>query len=189
MLDKAVNTSLSASFWDRHRSKLLITLVFLQIVVLLGLTASSYAAIWFGQEIRIQTAPIDPRDLLYGDHVRLKYDISQLRLSLWKESASLPERGKAVYVLMKRNTSSSTGFYEAAGVYASKPSAAQDDVVLKGRMGYSYNDIFHVEYSLETYYVSENSGKELEKQAGNMLARVKVAPWGRAVLVGLEPVK
>jgi uncharacterized membrane-anchored protein len=172
----------------RRRSKMLIALVILQIAVLLGVTGSSYAVLWFGQEIRIATVPVDPRDPIYGDHVVLSYTISALPNSLWKESDKLPESGATLYVLMRPGASGTSGIYDAAGVYAHKPSVSNGDVVLKGRMTYSYNDTFHVDYGLETYYVPENTGKVLEQQSGHMLARVKVAPWGRSLLEGLEPV-
>jgi uncharacterized membrane-anchored protein len=172
----------------RRRLKMLIALVILQIAVLLGVTGSSYAVLWFGKEIRIPTVPVDPRDPIYGDHVVLNYTISSLPNSLWQESDKLPNPGATLYVLMKPRLSGTSDIYDAAGVYAHKPSVSKGDVVLKGRMTYSYNDTFHVDYGLETYYVPENTGKVLEQQSGRMHARVKVAPWGRAVLEGLEPV-
>jgi uncharacterized membrane-anchored protein len=190
MPDKAINLPAKSSFWIRHRLKLVIGLLLLQMMFLLGLTASSYAVLWYGQEIRIQTAPIDPRDPLYGDHVVLNYQISELKSSLWKESGKLPNPGETVYVLLKRISPDADGIYEAAGVYARKPVTTQAEAVLKARMAYSYDydNIFHLEYGLEAYYVPENTGKALEEKAhaGVMLATVKVAPWGRAVLTGLE---
>jgi uncharacterized membrane-anchored protein len=191
MLDQTAGLPAGPTMRNRRRSLVLIVLAALQIVFLLGVAASSYAVLGYGQEIRIQTIPLDPRDPLYGDHVNLKFSISELPASLWKESGELPKRGKVVYVLMKRNAAGSSGVYDAVAAYAHKPSAAQDEVVIKGRMSYSYDNKFMVEYGLEKFYVPQNTGKQLEEQArkGNMLARVKVASWGRSVLEGLEPGK
>jgi uncharacterized membrane-anchored protein len=192
MLDQTAGLPAGPTLRNRRRSLLLIVLAALQIVFLLGVAASSYVVLGYGQEIRIQTIPLDPRDPLYGDHVNLKFSISELPASLWKESGELPNRGKVVYVLMKRKTGDSSSVYDAVAAYAHKPSVAQDEVVIKGRMRYSYNNKFiHVEYGLEKFYVPENTGKQLEEQArkGNMLARVKLASWGRSVLEGLEPGK
>jgi uncharacterized membrane-anchored protein len=191
MLDQTAGLPAGPTLRNRRRSLLLIVLAALQIVFLLGIAASSYAVLWYGQEIRIQTIPLDPRDPLYGDHVNLKFSISELPTSLWKESGEMPKGGTVVYVLMKRKASDSSGVYDAVAAYAHKPSAAGDEVVIKGRMSFSYDKKFIVEYGLEKFYVPENTGKQLEEQArqGNILARVKVASWGRSVLEGLEPGK
>ncbi|SEB94428.1 GDYXXLXY domain-containing protein [Paenibacillus sp. GP183] len=191
MLDPTAELPAGPTLRNRRRSLVLIVLAALQIVFLLGVAVSSYSVLWYGQEIRIQTMPLDPRDPLYGDHVNLKLSISELSTSLWKESGDLPKKGMVIYVLMKRKTADNAGIYDAVGVYAHKPSAGQDEVVIKGRMSYSYNNKFNVEYGLEKFYVPENTGKALEEQArqGNMTARVKVAFWGRSALEGLEPGK
>jgi uncharacterized membrane-anchored protein len=191
MLDQIAGLPAGPTRRKRRRSLILIVLVALQIVFLLGVAASSYAVLWFGQEIRIQTIPLDPRDPLYGDHVNLKFSISELPTSLWKESGVLPKSGTVVHVLMKRKAADNSGVYEAVGAYAHRPAAAADEVVIKGRMSYSYDNKFFVEYGLEKFYVPENTGKVLEEQSrqGNIMARVKVASWGRSVLEGLEPGK
>jgi uncharacterized membrane-anchored protein len=191
MLDPASSLPAGPARRHRRRSLWLIILAALQIVFLLGVAASSYTVLWYGQEIRIQTVPIDPRDLVYGDHVNLKFSISELPVSLWKEPGALPDSGKTVYVLIKPTGADKSAVYDAVGGYANKPSPAQDEVVIKGRISYSFDNKFIVEYGIEKFYVPENTGKELEEQAikGNILARVKVASWGRSVLEGLEPVK
>lgn len=176
------------SFLIRHRTKLLIGLVILQILFLSGIAAASFAVSRFGKEIRIQTVPVDPRDLLYGDYVILSYEISRLDISLWKgASGSEPKQGKPVYVVLKPE-SAAKGAYQAVGVYPYKPEALQDEVILKGRVEYAYDRDrqIHMKYGLEKYYVPEHTGKDLEKQAGSLIAKVKVSPSGSSVLVGLE---
>lgn len=72
----------------KRRSLLVFGLVLLQALVLAGVAVSYYAVGWFGQDVRVRTVPVDPRDLLYGDYVTLSYDISQLDPSLWKDPAA-----------------------------------------------------------------------------------------------------
>ncbi len=171
----------------RHRLKLFIGLVLAQVLFLAGIAGSSYAVGWFGKEVRIQTAPVDPRDLLYGDYVILNYEISLLNRSLWKDSSEpAASQGKAVYVVLKPESSEAKAIYNAVGIYASKPKLQEDEVLLKGRIDYDDGSRLHIKYGLEKYYVPENSGTKLEQQAGGMVARIKVAPWGSPVIEKLE---
>jgi uncharacterized membrane-anchored protein len=185
MLEKKELQSTS-SVWVRHRSKLIIGLVLAQLIFLIGISLSYYAVGWYGKEIRLQTVPIDPTDLLYGDYVILKYDVNQLHASLWKGSGSVPKDGTLLYVVMKPDPSSSNGTFEAIGIYDKKPVVHDAEVILKGRSQYSYDDKINVEYGLEKYYVSENKGQELEKQVGKLIIHIKVAPWGTSVLDSIE---
>ncbi|MDF2960054.1 MAG: hypothetical protein K0S39_1789 [Paenibacillus sp.] len=165
-----------------RRAKLLLLIVLLQALFLCGIAGSYYAVGWYGNEIKLKTVPVDPRDLLYGDYVTLSYEISQLNPSLWKGEGELPKQGSRVYVLLKPVN----GLYEATGIYAEKPATAPDESVLKGRVRSSWTEEIRVEYGLEQYYVPEGTGKELEEAARHMIVAVKVAPWGQAKIVGLE---
>jgi uncharacterized membrane-anchored protein len=172
--------------WVRLHSKLWMVLLLAQMLFLIGITLSFYAVGWFGREIRLQTIPIDPRDLLYGDYVTLNYDINHIKTSLWQGVGNISKQGKTIYVKLKLDVKSKNGTYEAVGIYDQKPSFNDGEVILKGHTDYSDNNIIHVKYGLETYYVQENTGKTLEEQAGNLVSKVKVAPWGRAVLENVE---
>lgn len=83
---------------------------------------------------------------------------------------------------------SANGLYEATGIYRNKPSTQAGEAVLKGTVDYSWDDLLRIEYGLERYYVPEGTGKELEREARNMIVRVKIAPWGQARINGLEEV-
>jgi uncharacterized membrane-anchored protein len=170
--------------FHKYRTKLLAALALAQALFLIGIAGSSYAAVRFGQEVRIRTAPVDPRDMVYGDYVVLNYEISRLDASLWKDAGSIPERGEPVYVVLVKEPA---GVYEAAGVYRTRPrTGVGGGIVLKGRVDDRYDNTIRVRYGLEKYYVAERQGQELERKAGTMVAIVNVAPWGQAVLSGLE---
>jgi uncharacterized membrane-anchored protein len=166
----------------QRRVKLLFALILLQLLFLGGIAGSYYAVGWLGQEIKLKTVPVDPRDLLYGDYVTLGYEISQLSPAMWKGAGELPEPGDRVYVLLKPNN----GLYEAAGIYGGKPAAAPGEAVLRGRVDSSWDEQIRIAYGLEQYYVPEGTGKELEEQAKDMIVTVKVASWGQAKITGLE---
>ncbi|MDF2815384.1 MAG: hypothetical protein K0Q81_1584 [Paenibacillus sp.] len=172
------------TIWNgMRRSRRLLLLVALQILFLLGLSGSYYAAGWWGDEIRLQTVPVDPRDLLYGDYVILNYEISSLKPELWKESGEKPDNGDVIYVALKPDNN---GIYRPIGAYADKPEVNGDEVVLKGRVSYSWDEAITVKYGLERYYIPEGTGAELEKQTGDTIVQVKIAPWGQMRITGLE---
>jgi uncharacterized membrane-anchored protein len=166
------------------RSKLLIGLVLVQALFLISVALSYYAIGWYGKEIRLQTVPIDPRDLLYGDYVNLNYDINEISASLWKGPGKIYELKKNIYVVLKPDELSKNGTYKAVAIYDHKPAVQEDEVILKGRSDYTGDNTIHVKYGLETYYISENTGKVLEEKAalGTLVTKVKVASWGRAII-------
>ncbi|GGG02877.1 GDYXXLXY domain-containing protein [Paenibacillus abyssi] len=163
------------------RLKLLVGLVLLQVIVLLGLAFSYIAVDWYGKEIRLETAPVDPRDLFYGDYVILNYEISRLPDEMWHGGAAQPERGQRAYVLLRPSTEHPE-LYEAAGIYDERPDAGTEDVVLKARVEYAWDGNIELTYGFERYYVPEGTGKALEEQRENMQVAIKVAPWGQAKL-------
>jgi uncharacterized membrane-anchored protein len=172
----------------KPRSKLFLGLVLLQALFLIAIALSYYAIGWYGKEIRLQTLPIDPRDLLYGDYVNLNYDINEISTSLWKGPGKINDLSNNLYVVLKLDELSKNGTYKAVALYGHKPTVQEDEVILKGRTNYTGDDTIHVKYGLETYYISENSGKELEQKAnlGKLVANVKVASWGRAIIEDIE---
>lgn len=172
----------------KHRKKLFILLITIQVLFLVGITTSYYAVSWFGKEVRLDTEPVDPRDLLYGDYVILNYDISNVSNSLWKGSKSdeTPKVGTTVYVVLIPKSPEEDPIYSAVGVYKEKPSIQNDEVILRGKIDYSFDQNIRIKYGIEKYYVPENTGKELEDHVGDMTVRVKSAPWGQAVIEELE---
>jgi uncharacterized membrane-anchored protein len=167
----------------KRRITLLLVVVVFQLLFLGGIAASYYAVGWFGNEIKIKTVPVDPRDLLYGDYVTLSYEISNLAPQLWAESSEKPKQGDQVYVLLQP---SKDQLYEAVGIYSKQPSVSSGQAVLKGTVDYSWDEMIHIKYGLERYYVPEGTGQVLEDQARNMIVRVKIAPWGQSRISGLE---
>ncbi|CAG7654465.1 GDYXXLXY domain-containing protein [Paenibacillus allorhizosphaerae] len=168
---------------NKRRSWLLAGLVLLQTLVLAGIAVSYYAVGWFGQEIRVKTVPVDPRDLLYGDYVTLSYDISRLDPGLWKEAGPAPERGEPIYVVLKPGAD---GLAQAVGAYRTKPAVQPGEIALRGSVNYNSPDSIRVKYGVEKYYVPEGTGKSLEEKADRLVVRMKVAPWGQAKIEQLE---
>lgn len=166
-----------------RRRPLLRGLIAAQVLYVLGVAGAGYATAAFGQHITLATTPIDPRDLLYGDFVRLHYAISETPLRLWP-AAVPPRRRQAVFVLLAPGPD---GLSFPVGVYPEAPSPGPDQVVLRGWVTDVYRSSFALRFNLERYYVPEGSGLRLEK-AGRLhplRVRVSIAPWGQARIAGV----
>ncbi|WP_134701819.1 GDYXXLXY domain-containing protein [Ammoniphilus sp. YIM 78166] len=168
--------------------KKFIIFVLLQVFVLCYMAVSQYAVEWIGQEVRLKTAPVDPRDLLYGDYVILNYEISDIPASyLAIQGQNKPKRGDKLWVVVRQEGN----YHQLVSAHLKKPSVSENEVILKGKINYvsEYWDpekqentriqSVRVLYGFERYYVPEGTGKELEDKRGQFDVIVKVAPWGQ----------
>jgi uncharacterized membrane-anchored protein len=158
-------------------------LLIAQLLFLLLIAASYYGVDWVGKEVRLRTAPVDPRDIFYGDFVYLNYEISTLSMELWKGEEA-PEHGDTVFVVLRREGST----HEAVAVYPKKPPIQKGEIILKGKLQrwFSPQNQLGIVYGFERYYVPENTGRHIEEQWENIVVVVKVAPWGQAKIDRLE---
>ena len=170
-----------------RRKILLWLLVGAQVLYVLGVAAAGYATTALGQHIVLSTRPIDPRDLLYGDFVRLRYAISEVPSSLWRDPAAPPRRRQNVYVLLAAGPDSLSS---ALGVYATAPRPGANQAVLRGWISDVYQHSLSLRYGLERYYVPEGSGLRLEQlgQTRPLRVRVSIAPWGQSRITSVQEV-
>jgi uncharacterized membrane-anchored protein len=156
--------------------------VALQLLFILGLVAYKEVTLRFGTEVVLQTVPVDPRDLFRGDYVVLRYEVSTL------ESTKVccvydVEQGDRVFVhLVPSTTAEGEGVWSAIAV--AKEVGSDWDVFLKGRVVDYSGDTIRVEYGIESYFVPEGQGLEIER-AQDVKARVAVNGFGEGVIKGL----
>lgn len=120
-----------------------------------------------GQLILLSLAPVDPRSLMQGDYMRLRYDLSE---DINRDS--IPKRGYCIVRLDKHQVAKRVRFQEHAqplkeGEYA---------------INYSYSDSWNVNIGAESYFFQEG---EAEKYEAAKYGGVKVDKAGNSVLVGL----
>ena len=177
-------TDLLSWFSNPARRRLLLRmLVAAQVLYVLGVAGAGYATTALGRRVVLATTPIDPRDLLYGDFVWLRYAISENPLGRW-HGPQAPQRRQAVFVLLATGPDSLS---TAVGVYAQAPKPSVGQAVLRGWVTDVYPVSFNLRFNLERYYVPEGSGLRLEK-AGRLhplRVRVSIAPWGQARITGV----
>ena len=154
------------------KTKAFILVLALQSALLLGLVAQQEFRLASPTTVLLETAPVDPRDLLRGDYVILNYKISNLAgLFIPPLRTSEDLAGKTVYVALEKRGA----FHEAVSASLNTISAGQNQVVLKGKLQYGWG-VARVEYGLERFYVREGTGNP----RGKLSVEVAVSTGGEA---------
>ncbi len=148
--------------------KALYALLLAQLLALTGLYA--YHAVGLGYPVyRLRTVPVDPRDLLRGDYVILRYEISRLPEALKQEP--LPA---AVWVRLKPDGQA----WGIESVKSYRQSEFDDErrnwPVLRARREGS-----ELIYDLERFYVPEGAGRNAPP-GGKLMVEIAVRPNGGA---------
>ena len=153
-----------------------------------------------GREVLLKTVPVDPRDILMGDYVILNYEIGQMNLNNGSNYAQVfSKSGQKRYVSVGKYelnkqvyTKLSTDENDIAyieEVYDKKPN--NNHLYLKGKMSKcdTVNPLWKngkcIKYGIESYYVKEKTGLELEKNLRNgTLVKVSIDRNGNAKVKG-----
>ena len=142
--------------------------------------------------VTLETAPIDPRDLFRGDYVILNYAITELPLGdLDGDDAFEP--GAPIYVELTPEGD----IWKPVAVWRAFREAAPGHAIMRGRVGYVSPGSFVtdapdgngepmreacpdcgraiVSYGIESYFVPEGEGRELEDSRNACRITVDVA--------------
>ncbi|MFS0824316.1 GDYXXLXY domain-containing protein [Bacillus sp. 1P02SD] len=124
-----------------------------------------------GKEITLELAPVDPRSMLQGDYVTLRYEIAEV------PELTNVRSGNRVYILAKKDQN---GVYQREKILTSidpkEYQLAEDEVLIAGK----YNGYDGVILGIESYFVKEGTGLDLQLDAKH--AKVKVAKNGNAIV-------
>ncbi|WP_089134999.1 MULTISPECIES: GDYXXLXY domain-containing protein [Geobacillus] len=127
----------------------------------------------YGDVVKLELEPVDPRSVLQGDYIQLRYDISTIR--------SLDGSGKVKVALRK----GPDGVHRFAGVYAVNGekwpgfTRQQGDILINGTF---YGT--QVVYGIESYFVPEKTG--IKRQEDARFAYVRVSQHGDALLEAIS---
>ena len=171
--------------------------IMLQCVLLVLMVADRMQILREGREVTLQTQPVDPRDLLRGDYVVLRYDISEVPAGALAGQPAA-ERYPVVFVKLAPDAG---GLYQAVSVHAAPVPVNAPEILIRGRVTYScgsdsriFCDSLTIKYGLESYFVPEGEGRKLEQARNARKLRIVAAvlPSGRAAIKRLlldgEPV-
>lgn len=176
----------------------------LQIAVLLYMVWSRVDLLRNGREITVDVVPVDPRDLFRGDYVILGYSFSTVTRataqtgepgSVAEADVTLPKgsyRNAAVYVTLAQGEGGSWSRVAIADRYPDTVAAGH--IVLKGHVDHIWPGatadqlMGRIRYGIESYFVPEGEGREIEKLVREKKVRavLAVAGDGTAALKALE---
>ena len=141
-----------------------------------------------GDEVVLQTEPVDPRDLMRGDYVTLRYEISTvLRRDIQGQPA---QDDRFVYVALKAGKNGVWHFSRAS--FAPFGDLAAGELQIRGEATYPISDgsnaTIHLRYGIERYYVPEGEGRAIEnsQRALKITAIVAIDGAGKAVMKALQ---
>ena len=142
-----------------------IAAVALQVLALVYLAGQRELILHTGQTVWLRTAPVDPRDAMRGDYVRLDYEISRVSRSLWRDGLANSNRveefsrgGRRVYASLRVNTE---GLGELVSLSDRQPA---DGLFLRGSTESSWGDTLRVQYGIEAFFMEQGRAKEMENQ-------------------------
>lgn len=164
------------------------------LVILVGMTVAPFMTVLTGDEIKLETKPVDPTDLFRGDYVTLSYKAEEVHESkvdkkikdhfLNDDGASYGDKSLIVYSILEEDKH---GIHQVKKVVADKPDSG---LYLKGKMDYLWldtdetireyteteeefekekaNQTAEIYYQLDKFFVPENTGGELENAINNV---------------------
>ncbi len=155
-------------------------------LLLLNIPIRNVVVLSLGTAVLLETRPVDPRDLLRGDYVRLDYEISDIpKKFVTEELRELADAERALYVHLALDEK---GVASVAGVSAQPP---RGGIYLEARPQRRWgSSSLTCDYGLGVYYVPEGTGLELERAMREhaVFADVRVLR-GRGVIRKLEIVR
>lgn len=151
-----------------NKKIILFFIAVLWVIVAAAMIISKQSTLRRGKAVVLETVPVDPRDLLRGDYVILRYKISTLDLGLIKSERPDYKRGEVIYVKLEPKGK----FWEATGVQAKR--SADNEIYIRGKVSYCYSKKLEVIYGIESYFVPEGEGREIEKNIRREKSSVNV---------------
>ncbi|WP_372663693.1 GDYXXLXY domain-containing protein [Cohnella sp.] len=159
------------NIWNKKTSLILLVIT-LQLGFLAYQTASSERLLMTGTSIKLEITPIDPRSMLQGDYVTLNYSISTVPEAFEEELDSYRSLSKIKVIL----SSDERGVHVFNRLYRSGETIGDNEIVVNGKTS-GWRLIY---YGIETFFVPEGTGLEVERNA--RFAYVRVSADGDAVL-------
>ena len=146
-------------------------------LILLGFIGYNYYTLNTGQEILLKTAPVDPRDIFRGDYVNLRYDISTIDLSNISSDGYF-NYGDNIFAVLRKGDK----FWDVRNIMNYRPSLQDNEVCIKGVVTNRFNNNLIVTWGIESYFVPEGKGMEIERDIRNVSVKVSVDRTCRALI-------
>lgn len=145
--------------------------------MLVGWVATIESALARAPRIRLDVLQRDPRDLLRGDYVALRFAIDEIPEAAFGHGEA-PRPGDTVWVALRP---AGDGWEMASAATQRDAVAAADPRLIRGQVTSTYRGV-HVDYGLGRYYVPEGRGT---LPRGRLQAEIALPDGGGAYLTRL----
>jgi len=177
------------------RKYAIVSIVVAQLIVLAWMAGEREWVVRTGREVYLRTAPVDPRDPMRGDFVRLDYEMASVPKALCRdgvlewfetkvESHRSTVRDQRVYAEIRLDPE---GVAELISLSDRKP---DEGLFLRGRATQVYPSEIEVRFGIEAFFMQQGNAQAFEDTVRNEKAgvplnmAVAVSNSGLAVLRG-----
>ena len=181
-----------------NQKKILYLTIVFWLLIFSGFIAYKEYTLRTGTEVILKTEPVDPRDIFRGDYVNLNYNITTLDLKTILAEDTHFDYNDKIYLALEVKD----GYGVPKKIYRTP---AENELYIKGTVKEIIRDWkidevgvmteeedipeLRVDYGIESYFVSEGKGLEIESNqwTGNEKVDVKVVidKYGNAVIKNL----
>ena len=120
-----------------------------------------------GQLVLLKLAPVDPRSLMQGDYMTLRYDISENI-----DTEKMPKRGYCIVKLNNKGVAQKVRFQKE-----STPLNSGEHLIQ-----YTVPDSWNINIGAESYFFEEGQAEKFDKAT---YGGIKIDQNGNSILVGL----
>jgi uncharacterized membrane-anchored protein len=168
----------------------ILVVVALQTAALAYMILERQAMLNSAQVVTLKVVPVDPNDMFRGEYVILNYDISRLEVEKLDGDDKFAS-GDTIFVTLVRDGES----WKAVAVKNGQPQFVQGGVALRGNVSYvtetgerSNPIAVNVTYGIESYFVPQGTGHQIEAEAraGEIKVDVAVDGQGRGAIKAIR---
>jgi uncharacterized membrane-anchored protein len=132
-----------------------------------------------GTDVTLKTVPVDPRDLFRGEYVILNYTINSINLDSILTIEKSFKKNDEIYLKLEMNSK------YAKAIEVSK-NRFKSGIGIKGVVSSWNENRLDVKYGIETYFVRQGKGKEIESKIEKIDVVVTIDKYGKALIKKLQ---
>jgi len=162
-----------------NKKKIFLIIGIIWIILIGGFVGIKEFTLKTGNEVLLKTVPVDPRDLFRGDYIILRYEISAIDTNALALNISNFKIEDNIYVTLNIDKD------KIGNVSSISKQAPENGNFIKGTVKKAYSNSLTVKYGIESYFVPEGKGREIERNRGKLYTKVAIDKFGNAVIKSL----
>jgi uncharacterized membrane-anchored protein len=142
-----------------------------QAMVLAWMVGERVYLLTTGREIALDVIPVDPRSLFRGDYVTLTYPAGNVQRHRLDGTPWRP--GETVYVVLAQDQQSA--WRPVISLDRAPSTVLPSQIVLRGVATSGGGSMMQVRFGIESYFVPEGDGRQIENDIAKKMVSVQVA--------------